>query len=147
LLIEQIPATKWNLIEINFGHMLLDSIREGAHGLKSERSRDVIIRRKTILFLNGGKLHCTEYIKDDLILFYYYDLLDSRQTPIIKFHSESHSDKKDQTDTEPFHMHVRKDISDLKAGRRIPNYHYRTIHQILSFIETSEFLVPLFGEH
>lgn len=142
----KIEATKWRAIEIEFGHILLDSIRDGAHGQKSEKSQDIKIIRKTILFTFGGKLHCTEYIRGGYIDFFFYDLNDDNGVPVIKFHSEPHEQKNVQTETEPFHMHVRKEKNDLKVSARIANHRYQSIWDILYFIETSKYTSYLFNK-
>ena len=140
--IEKIEPTKWNQIEIHFAHIIAE-IREGVQGQTSEKSRDITIRKKTISFLNGTKMHCTEFIKNDYIDFYFYDLIGPNNLPIIKFHSERHEDKTYQTTTEPFHIHARAGYDDLKLEKRLPNPKYKKLDDILTFIEYSEYHVPI----
>lgn len=58
----------------------------------------------------------------------------------MKFHSEPHEKKEQQTETEPFHMHVAANESDLKASKRIANKHLQDLYSIIAFIVNGPYL-------
>ncbi|WP_226036782.1 toxin-antitoxin system TumE family protein [Aquibacillus saliphilus] len=128
-----IPKTSFFFIEEEFEEIA--EIRNGCVGLKNAPPGAI---RKTILFNDMSKLTCQEFIKEDFIEFYHYDYYDGEGNIIMKFHSEPHEEKKDQTDTEPFHMHVATDIHDLKASKRIKNKHLQELFKIMVFIVNGE---------
>ena len=112
-------------------------IRNGCVGLKNDPPGAI---RKTIVFTNMTKLTCQEYIKEDIVDFYHYDYYDDKGNIIMKFHSEPHENKEHQTETEPFHMHVASDESDLKASKRIANRYFKDLYNIIAFIVNGKYL-------
>ncbi|MDI3478242.1 MAG: hypothetical protein PWQ59_1767, partial [Thermoanaerobacterium sp.] len=67
---------------------------------------------------------------DGKIDYYFYDWYSQNKNLILKIHSESHKDKKYQTDTEPFHIH----IPTILDKKRLPNYSLRDLFSVLEFI-------------
>ncbi|WP_268875908.1 toxin-antitoxin system TumE family protein [Gottfriedia acidiceleris] len=64
---------------------------------------------------------------------------------IIKYHSEPHHDLKYQTETEPFHMHVKVNELDLAASKRLPQpKQLRAIDDILINIVNGKHLNYVF---
>jgi len=124
----EIPKTNYQFIEREFIEEI-EEMRDGAAGLKNDPPGAI---RKTIVFKDFTKLSCQEFIKDGFIDFYHYDLYDSNGNIIMKFHSEPHEEDQ-QTETEPFHMHVREDEFDLKASKRVKNKHLQELY-ILWFL-------------
>ncbi|MDA1674707.1 MULTISPECIES: toxin-antitoxin system TumE family protein [Bacillus cereus group] len=131
-----IPRSNFRLIEKEYEDVI-EEIRNGAAGLPSNPPGAI---RKTIVFKDLTKLSCQEIISEGIIEFYQYDFYDSDGNIVMKFHSEPHEDKKYQTDTEPFHMHVRKDAYDLKASVRLPNKHFKELVQVINLIIMSPHL-------
>lgn len=126
-----LPKTNYYLLEIEYDKEITE-IRKGANGLPSEPGAI----RKTVIFSDSTKLSCQEFIKDGFIDFYNYDYYDANGNIVMKFHSEPHVQEEARTETEPFHLHVRTDIHDLKASKRIP-FPSEPFKQkdLLSFIE------------
>ncbi len=84
-------------------------------------------------------------IIQDEIEFFQYDLYDASGNIIIKFHSEPHERKAYQTETEPFHMHVKEDEKDLSASKRMSlDKRLREMDDILSFIKNSRHIQYLY---
>ncbi|KAA5805758.1 toxin-antitoxin system TumE family protein [Thermoanaerobacterium thermosaccharolyticum] len=97
---------------------------------QSGRKSDSICQRKTFIFIDGSSLSITEYLKDGKIDYYFYDWYSQNKNLILKIHSERHKDKKCQTDTEPFHIH----IPTILDKKRLPNYSLRDLFSVLEFI-------------
>lgn len=92
------------------------------------------IQRKTFVFIDDSYMSITEFIdtKKNLITKYFYDWYDKDKNEIMKFHSESHTEQKDQTETEPYHIHGRKSLNPFK--KRFPNYYFQNLYHILEFV-------------
>lgn len=131
-----IPKTNFRFIEDEFEEIV--EIRDGCVGLKNDPPGAI---RKTIVFRDLSKLTCQEIIKEGIINFYNYDYYDNKNNIIMKFHSEPHENKAHQTETEPFHMHVAADDSDLKASKRIANKHFKDLYNIMAFIVNGKYLM------
>lgn len=110
-----LPPTNFISFERIFEQII--DIRDGANGLPS----DAGAKRKTIIFEDNSRISAQEFIKNGKIDYYQYDFYDSKHNIMFKIHSESHPDKKDQTITEPYHLHVKSDVNDLKASKRLPS--------------------------
>lgn len=132
-----IPKTNFTTLYREFEEHISE-IRKGAAGLMDDPPRAI---RRTIIFSDMTKLSCQEYITDGVIDFYHYDYYNTDGSIIIKFHSEPHEEKAFQTDTEPFHMHIREDDNDLKASKRVPNaFHKELSGHIIPLILVSPHL-------
>lgn len=135
-----IPKTNYLFIHSEFDDEIYD-LRDGAAGLINNPPGAI---RKTIVFNDLTKLSCQEVIKDGIIDFYHYDFYDDRGNIIMKFHSEPHDDEDFQTETEPFHMHVKSDENDLKASKRVKNKHLQELYNIMVFIVNGQYLKHAF---
>ncbi|KIL38701.1 hypothetical protein SD70_24970 [Gordoniibacillus kamchatkensis] len=124
---------KTNLIELQriFGEAI-QTIREtDSTGLTSS----FLVQRATIVFLDGSLLYITEYLsKQQLIERFNYDWISPDKTTVLaKFHSEPHTDKDYQTDTEPYHTHP-PEHAKLNNAKRYPNYFYNDLFSIVEGI-------------
>lgn len=95
------------------------------------KSSSLLCLRATLVFIDGSYLSVTEFKKNGAIDYYHYDWFGKDKKIIMKFHSEPHSDKCYQTETEPFHMHL---PDSLDEGKRLPNRFYQELDQVLEFI-------------
>lgn len=99
---------------------------------QSGRASVVGITRKEFVFNDDSFLSITEYYtKDGYISHYNYDWYAKDGKVIKLYHSEPHSDKRYQTETEPYHIH-RLNFADKKI--REPNYDTRDLYSILEEI-------------
>ncbi|MGY0692013.1 toxin-antitoxin system TumE family protein [Virgibacillus sp. FSP13] len=135
-----LPKTNFRFLEKSYSH-LIEEIRDRSNGFPSKPGSI----RKTIIFNDLSKMHCHEVVKNNRIEFYHYDLYDSNGRIIIKFHSEPHNDSDYQTTTEPFHIHAKEHMDDLKASKRLPfliagEEGPKDLATILRFIEYSRFM-------
>ncbi len=124
-----LPPSNFTLISARFKDIIQNEKDFDKTGLPSSYS----IRRKTYTLIDGSKFYITEYIKDGKIDIYFYDLFRCNGAEDhIRFHSESHPDKKDQTVTEPFHVHNQEVNNPNK--KRLPNYEVRELIQIFEWL-------------
>jgi hypothetical protein len=123
-------ANVFSVLQQDFASIILD-IRDGdASGRPSTKEW----ARKTIVFHNKTKLYVTEHIENGYISFYYYDWVTPNEETILKWHSESHdNDKRYQTSTEPFHVHL-PDSETLHSMYRLENFEHQTLRSIIEFI-------------
>lgn len=132
-----LKPTSWRFIRREFSH-LIEETRELRDSTQSEVKVDIVFR-------DMSKLKCKEYIKNGYISVFQYDLYDGYGNVIMKFHSEPHEDEESQTDTEPFHMHIKKDEKDYSASvRKALPVSLRTIEGILILVENSANLKYLY---
>lgn len=110
-----LPPTNFKVLDRSIDQIV--EIRDGANGYPSNAGAI----RKTVIFDDYSKLSAQEFIKNGKVDFYQYDFYDSKQNIMIKIHSEPHFDEESQTITEPYHLHVKSDVHDLKASKRLPS--------------------------
>ncbi len=136
-----LPPTNFNLLERSFDQIV--EIRDGANGYPSNAGA----RRKTLIFDDNSKLSAQEFIKNGKIDYYQYDFYDSKQNIMIKIHSEPHTeDEESQTITEPYHLHVKSDVFDLKASKRLPSrFMGKDLFSIIEFYLFSWHLKPAYA--
>lgn len=125
--------TSWPRIERDYDDVITE--------IRNSPNSEPGLVEKTIIFDDFNRLKCRERISDGVIEFFQYDFYDSSGNVIIKYHSEPHSDPAYQTETEPFHMHIKKDKDDLAASVRIPlPVPLRTVDGILEHIIHSRYI-------
>lgn len=139
----EIPKTNFRMIEREYSDLITEirnvPLDEGEHRCE--------IQKKIILFRNMSRLKCREIIKNEFISIFQYDLYDSDGNIVMKFHSEPHMDQRYQTETEPFHLHVRVSSEDLAASKRLPlPEEYRELHKIIHFIQIAQYTIYLYME-
>lgn len=76
----------------------------------------------------------------DLLSIMDYDYYSSNGSIVMKFHSEPHDNIEQQTSTEPFHLHVKRDEQDLEASMRLPNSRIQELWTIIETILISKHL-------
>lgn len=121
-----IPKSNFAFLEESYKDVIQE-IRNGSSGLPS--TKDTI--RKTIVFYDFTKLHCTEILADDgiHIKYYWYDWYKSdNSTVIMKFHAHYHKDGTPSSITvfDPYHIQT--------LTTREHNTYFRELYLILEFI-------------
>lgn len=104
--------TSWSRIERDYDDIILE--------IRNSLNTEPDFVEKIVLLDDYSRLKCREFIKLGIIEFFQYDYYDVNGNIIIKYHSEPHHDSKYQTETEPFHMHVKVNEMDLAASKRHP---------------------------
>ncbi|MED4972119.1 hypothetical protein E5Z46_08070 [Geobacillus kaustophilus NBRC 102445] len=125
------PANVFSFLERDFAEIIFEIRDGGADGRPSTKN----CARKTIIFRNETKLYVTEYVTpDDWIDYYYYDWVTPEGKTILKWHSEPHdADKRYQTVTEPYHIHL-PSSEILHNMYRLSNFEHQTLRSIIEFI-------------
>ena len=92
------------------------------------------IRKKAYTLLDKSKLYITEYVDKSYgkLEKYYYEWVDMNGRDLMRFHSETHERKEDQTVTEPYHIHTEEGLNQFK--KRLPNFNNRTLFEIFESI-------------
>jgi hypothetical protein len=117
-------------LQRDFSAIIFD-IRDGDSSGRPSTTQWV---RKTIIFHNQTKLYVTEHLDNGMIDFYYYDWVTPNDKVILKWHSEPHDDdKRYQTLTEPFHIHLPQS-QILHNMYRLSNFEHQTLRSIIEFI-------------
>lgn len=136
-----LPATVFSFLERDFANIILE-IQDGD---LNGRPSTMQWNRKTIIFQNGTKLYATEHLENGLIDFYYYDWVTNEGEEILKWHSESHDkDKRYQTATEPFHIHLPKH-EILHSMYRLANHEHKSLRSIIELILLFDKITSAFG--
>jgi hypothetical protein len=126
-------ATSWARIKRDYDDVITE--------IRDSKTSESGLIEKVVIFDDFTKLKCRERIQYGLIEFYQYDYYDANGNIIVKYHSEPHEKKEYQTVTEPFHMHVKKDKTDLAASKRLPLPEVlRTLDSIIATIITGRYL-------
>ncbi|AEH48883.1 DUF6516 family protein [Parageobacillus thermoglucosidasius] len=136
------PANVFSFLERDFAEIILEIRDGGADGRPSTKS----CARKTIVFRNETKLYVTEYVTPDgWIDYYYYDWVTPDGKMILKWHSEPHDeDKRYQTVTEPYHIHLPSSVI-LHNMYRLANFEHQTLRSIIEFILLFDKIISSFG--
>lgn len=127
-----IPATNYSVLEKEYDE--IQEVRKGASGLPSQPPG---ANRNTIIFTDGYKLSCQEFVRNGFIDFFHYDYYDPNGNIIVKFHSEEHPKNPEimKMDGYPYHIHVKENQDDLGASRRIPFPKNLKLHDLLGIID------------
>ncbi|APC39276.1 toxin-antitoxin system TumE family protein [Clostridium estertheticum] len=126
----KLEKSNFKLIEKEFSDLILTVAEIDQTGMGSRPN----VTRKTYTFKDNTFLSITErYISGGIIDYYNYDLYNSNEEIIIKFHSEPHQNKKQQTKTEPYHIHKH---NTLGVEDRLPNYVYKRLTEIFEYIKS-----------
>ncbi|WP_404469351.1 DUF6516 family protein [Sutcliffiella horikoshii] len=134
-------ATNFTVIQLEFGDVILD-IRDGDG---SGRTSTGLTQRKLIKLIDGSYIRIREHLsKSSEIDLYFYDWFGPDGKELLKFHSENHDeDKRYQTKTEPFHIHIPEELR-LSSMTRLPNYNHRDLYGILEFVRLHLTLIQIY---
>ncbi|MGG0277998.1 toxin-antitoxin system TumE family protein [Bacillus rhizoplanae] len=122
-----LPATDYSRLEQEFSDIILQMVQVNGSMVKPIHH---------IKFKNGYYMEAEEVIilSNREIGLYYYNLYDSNGQAILKFHSERHSDRRYQTNTEPFHIHKPPSV-ELSTMDRMDNNYHQDLYSILESLQ------------
>ncbi len=120
--------TDFGLLEEIFSGNPIMTILQGDGSTFPE---DSSTRRRTITFIDGSRLRCTERRVAGKF-FYHYEWQNQDGTKRLAWGSEEHGDRRYQTETEPFHVHPPNAMHGMD---RLTNGFHRDLFSIVEFIQ------------
>lgn len=120
-----LPASNLSFLESEFN----DIIQFTQENDQTGKSSSMLAQRRTFKFKDGSSLSITEILRNGNIDYYQCDWSINEKI-LLKVHSEPHKDTSYQTETEPYHIHVK----GLLADERISNPTLKDLYSVLQLI-------------